>query len=75
MSQDNIQARSIELYFTELGISDPDLKARILPEVSPLVHDRNVLVHKYEAEQGPENIVEDIHALDHHIRTILKSAQ
>lgn len=33
--------KSIELFFQEYGISDPDLKAKLLPELTDIIYNYN----------------------------------
>ena len=43
-----LEQKSIEQYFTEYGISDPDKKVKLLPELTNIIYDRNMHVVWYE---------------------------
>ncbi len=45
--------KSIEMFFEECQIEDPDKKARLLPLITPLVYNYNMNVVKLEQEQDP----------------------
>jgi len=42
--------KSIESFFAEYGISDPDDKAKILPEITDTIYNYNMAVIKVEKE-------------------------
>ena len=46
-----IRQKSIEQYFQDYQIGDPDLKVKILPEVTRIIYDRNICVAQYEKEE------------------------
>ncbi|MBU4421672.1 hypothetical protein L6259_01505 [Candidatus Parcubacteria bacterium] len=43
-----IEQKSIEQYFSEYGINDPDEKIKLLPELTRIVYDRNMHAVWYE---------------------------
>ena len=43
--------KSIEYFFEKYGVVDPDLKAKILPEVTDIIYDYNMHVVNLEKEQ------------------------
>ena len=42
--------KSIELFFQEYGVTDPDVKARLLFEVTDIIYNYNQNVIKWEKE-------------------------
>lgn len=42
--------KTIESFFKQYKISNPDLKAKILPEVTDIIYDYNTLIIKAEKE-------------------------
>ena len=43
--------KTIEHFFTQYNIVDPDIKAKILPEVTDIIYDYNMHVVNLEKEQ------------------------
>jgi hypothetical protein len=46
----DIIQKTIESFFAQYGVSDPELKVKILPEVTDLIYDYNMHVVKWEKE-------------------------
>ncbi len=46
-----IEQRSIEQYFDEYNVSDPDKKAKILPEITDIIYDRNMLAVEFNKDE------------------------
>jgi hypothetical protein len=42
--------KTLEQYFVEFGITDPDRKAMLLPSITDLIYDRNIHVINFEKE-------------------------
>lgn len=42
--------KTIESFFEQYGVTDPDLKAKLLTEVTHIIYDYNTLVVNYEKE-------------------------
>jgi len=73
-----LKQKSIEQYFADYNISDPDQKAKILPEITQLIYDRNVYVVQAEKEDDEykrQQIVNDAIELDKTINEIIKEFQ
>lgn len=45
---------SIESYFKKFGITDPDIKIKLLPLITDLIYERNNNVVKSEAEENKD---------------------
>ena len=45
-----ITQRTIEYFFDKHGVKNPDIKARILPQVTDIIYDYNMLVVNLEKE-------------------------
>lgn len=67
--------KSIEQFFAEYGISDPDQKAKLLPELTDIIYDRNMHVVWYEKaddELKKKQYVEGLEELDAKIKEIIE---
>ena len=53
MGEEKFQQKSIEMYFKEHQITDPDLKVKLLPEITSLIYERNNHIVKAEKEDDP----------------------
>jgi hypothetical protein len=47
---DELKQKSIELFFEEYGVADPDIKARLLTEITDIIYDYNMHVINLEKE-------------------------
>ena len=47
---DELKQKSIELFFQEYGVENPDVKARLLTEITDIVYDYNMHVINLEKE-------------------------
>lgn len=59
--------KTIEHFFKKYKINNPDLKAKILPEVTDIIYDYNTLIIKYEKEANAykkRQILRDIKELE-----------
>ena len=68
---ENLTQKSIEQYFAEHNITDPDLKAKILPEITAIIYDRNLLVvqaEKEDDEYKKQQITNDVNEMDKTIK-------
>lgn len=68
-----LEQKSIEQYFKEHNIKDPELKMKILPAVTNIIYDRNMLVVNYEKEADDykkKQIVTDLEETDKKIGDI-----
>lgn len=48
---EKMEQKSIEQYFEEHAVSNPDLKAKILPEITNVIYERNMLIVKFNEEK------------------------
>lgn len=65
--------KTIESFFEQYGITDPDLKAKILPEVTDIIYDYNMHVVSYEKELDEykrSQILTGLQELDDKIREV-----
>ena len=65
--------KSIEQYFSEYGINDPDEKIKLLPELTKIIYDRNMHVVWYEKaddEYKKSQYAEGLKELDGRIKDI-----
>jgi len=46
----DITQKTIEFFFNQYGVVDPDQKAKILPEITDTIYEYNMHVVKYEKE-------------------------
>lgn len=46
------QQKTIESFFEEYGIVDPDDKAKLLPEITDIIYKYNMSVIRFEQEEG-----------------------
>lgn len=70
-----LEQKSIEQYFDEFKIKDPDKKMKILPEVTRVIYDRNMLAVEHEKEEDnykKKQILNDLAELDQKIEQIFK---
>lgn len=68
-----LEQKSIEQYFDEYKISDPDEKMKILPMVTRVIYDRNMMVVECEQEEDDykkKQILADIEETDKKIGDI-----
>lgn len=69
--------KSIEAYFLEHNIEDPDLKAKILPEITQIIYDRNMAVVGLEKASNEKDDyscrqnIEEIEELETQINKII----
>jgi len=67
--------KTIEYFFDHYKIKDPDKKAKILPEVTDIIYDYNMLIVKLEKESDEyrkKQILNDITELEATIDEIFK---
>jgi len=72
---ENLTQKSIEQYFADFNITDPDVKAKILPEVTAIIYDRNLLVvqaEKEDDEYKKQQITNDVAEMDKTIEETFK---
>ncbi len=70
-----MEQKSLEQYFQEYGVTDPDVKIKILNEITDLVYDRNmhvVRLDKLDDEYVKKQTMEGIRELDDKIDRIFK---
>lgn len=73
---ENVSQKSIEQYFAEHNITDPDQKTKLLPEITSLIYDRNLYVVQAEKEDNEykkQQILNDAAELEKTIREIFES--
>ena len=71
----NLEQKSLEQYFQEYGVSDSDVKIKILDEITDLVYDRNrhvVRLDKVDDDYVKKQTMEGIKELDDKIERIFK---
>jgi len=67
--------KSIEQYFADFNITDPDLKAKLLPEITRIIYDRNIYVVEAEKQENlykKNQILNDVMELDNKIKEIIQ---
>lgn len=70
-----LEQKSIEQYFSEYKIVDPDEKMKILPMVTRVIYDRNMMVVEYEKEEDDykkKQLLTDIEETDKKIGDIFQ---
>jgi hypothetical protein len=71
----NLEQKSLEQYFQEYGVTDPDVKVKILDEITDVVYDRNmhvVRLDKVDDEYVKKQTLQGIKELDDKIERIFK---
>jgi len=71
----NLQQKSIEQYFADYNILDPDEKVKILPKLTDIIYDRNMHVIWYEKaddELKKKQLQEGLEELDEKIKEIFQ---
>lgn len=72
---ENLSQRTIEYFFEKFGITDQEVKAKLLPEVTGIIYDYNMHIVKYEQEADEyhrEQILVGIRELEEKIEEIFK---
>ena len=72
---EKFQQKSLEQYFKEYGVTDTDMKAKILDEITDIVYDRNmhvVRLEKTDDEYVKQQTIEGIKELEDKIDRIFK---
>jgi len=67
--------KSIEQYFADYGISDPDQKVKLLPELTDIIYDRNmhaVWYEKADDEYKKSQYLDGLKELDNRIKEIFQ---
>ncbi len=75
MSVKKIEQKSIESFFQDYGVVNPDLKVKILPEITDLIYDYNLHVRELEKindEYKQQQILTDIKEIEAKIISIIK---
>jgi len=70
-----LEQKSIEQYFDEYKIKDPDEKMKVLPIVTRVIYDRNMMVVEYEKQEDDykkKQILVDIEETDKKIGEIFQ---
>lgn len=71
----DLQQKSIEQYFVDYGIIDPDKKVKLLPELTNIIYDRNMHVVWYEKaddEFKKKQTLEGLEELEQRIKGIFQ---
>ena len=71
-----LSQKTIEYFFDKYKIKDPDLKAKILPEVTDIIYDYNMLIVKLEKEKDDyrqKQIINDLNEMEAKIDEIFKN--
>lgn len=66
--------KSIEQYFAEFNITDPDIKVKLLPEITEIIYDRNIYVvetEKADDEYKKTQILNDVNEMENKIKEII----
>ena len=69
------EQQTIEAFFKKYKVSSPDKKAKLLPEVTDIIYEYNMLVVKYEAESDAykkKQLENDIQEVEQKIADTLK---
>ncbi|HUT21841.1 MAG TPA: hypothetical protein VMX18_00355 [Candidatus Bipolaricaulota bacterium] len=72
---DTLKQKSIEQYFADYKVTDPDQKAKLLPDLTRIIYDRNIYVVQAEkTDDGYKKtqIIKDATDLDKKIDEIIK---
>jgi len=67
--------KTIEYFFEKFGITNPDIKAKVLPEVTDIIYDYNMHVVKLETETDEykrSQILAGLRELDDKIDDVFK---
>ena len=75
---EKISQRTIEYFFDKHGIKNPDVKAKILPQVTDIIYDYNMHVVKLEKETDEykiKQIMSGIEEVEDKIKEIFEDAQ
>ena len=67
--------KSIEQYFVDYGISDPDQKVKLLPQLTDVIYDRNMHVvwyEKAEDELKKKQTLEGLEEIEQNIKGIFE---
>ena len=70
-----LQQKSIEQYFAEYGIADPDDKAKLLSQLTSIIYDRNMHVVWYEKSDNEfkkNQYLDGLNELDNKIKEIVE---
>lgn len=70
-----MEQKSLEQYFQEYGINDPDVKVQILDEITDVVYDRNqhvIRLDKIDDDYVKKQTLEGIKELDDKIKRIFQ---
>jgi len=70
--------KSIEQYFAQYNITDPDQKAKLLQEITEIIYDRNIYVVQIEKEDDEykkKQLLTDVQEMDKKIDEIIKDFQ
>lgn len=73
--QPNLQQKSIEQYFADYGVVDPDKKMKLLPELTDIVYDRNMHIVWYEKsddEEKKKQYIDGLQELEQKIKEIFE---
>jgi hypothetical protein len=63
----DLKQKTIEYFFKQYKITDPELKAKILPEVTNIIYDYNMLIVDYQKEGDDykkKQIMRDINEIE-----------
>jgi hypothetical protein len=69
--EEQLSQRTIEYFFDKYGVTNPDIKARILPQVTDIIYDYNMLVVNLEKETDEykkNQIINDIKEVEDKIQ-------
>ncbi|MBD3360115.1 MAG: hypothetical protein GF365_05425 [Candidatus Buchananbacteria bacterium] len=72
----DLKQKTIEYFFKQYKITDPDLKAKILPEVTDIIYDYNMLIVYYQKEGDDykkKQIMRDINETEDKLDEIFKN--
>lgn len=70
-----MEQKNLEQYFQEYRVIDPDLKIKILPEITDIIYDRNMHAVHYEEvtdEYKKKQILDGIEELEDKIERVFK---
>lgn len=73
---EKLEQKTIEFFFQEFKVKDPELKAKLLPEVTDIIYDYNNLIVQREKEADEyrqQQMLSEIQELEQKIKETFNS--
>lgn len=71
-----MEQKTLEGYFADFNIEDPDVKMKIIPEINQMVFDRNQAIRKMDdpgaEEYQKEQMSQEVNELEEQIIKVIK---